>query len=66
MPVSGFNRLVIVLAAFPLTATMDQGTNTIYNAAGMNTWFGQGYAAAAAGYPDSGLPHPGVGGHDQP
>ena len=57
IPVGGFNYQVIVAADFPLTATMDQGTNTLYSG-NLNTWFEKGYATPA-GYPDSGLPHPG-------
>lgn len=56
IPVGGFNEQVIVAAAFPLTATMDQGTNTLYNG-NLATWFEQGFAPAN---PDSGLPHPGA------
>lgn len=40
--VSGFNEKVIVPATFPLTATMDQGTNTVDNG-NLSTWFEAGY-----------------------
>jgi len=56
--VTGFNVKAIVPAAFPLTATMDQGTNTAYNG-NLATWFELGYADAA-GYTESGLPHAGA------
>jgi hypothetical protein len=56
--VSGFNEQVIVPATFPLTATMDQGTNTVDNG-NLATWFEAGYvtnttANAAYGLPPSG------------
>jgi hypothetical protein len=54
IPVSGFNEIATVPAAFPLTATMDAGTNTIYQTSGnLNTWFEQGYYQDL---PSSGLP----------
>ncbi len=55
IPVGGFNVQGIVPAAFPLTATMDQGTNTVNNG-NLATWFEQGYdsAATTAGLPPSG------------
>ncbi|HEY3914170.1 MAG TPA: hypothetical protein VGN61_06755, partial [Verrucomicrobiae bacterium] len=54
IPVSGFNQIAIVPAAFPVTATMDNGTNTAYNNnGGLNTWFEQGYYQQA---PSDGLP----------
>jgi len=52
IPVGGFNVMAIIPAAFPLTATMDQGTNTSYNG-NLATWFEQGYAP---GSPTAGLP----------
>ena len=55
VPVSGFNVKAIIPAAFPLTATMDQGTNTVYNG-NLATWFEQGYVSNSptAGLPPSG------------
>jgi hypothetical protein len=52
IPVTGFNEMSLIPAAipFPVTATMDNGTN-IDNPG--NTWFEQGYYQANAGY---GLP----------
>jgi hypothetical protein len=53
--VGGFNVRAIVPAAFPLTATMDQGTNTAYNGNGLNTWFEQGFdQGISVGLPPSG------------
>jgi hypothetical protein len=40
--VSGFNEELIVPKSFPLTATMDQGTNTVDNG-NLATWFESGY-----------------------
>ena len=55
IPVSGFNVQGIVPAAFPLTATMDQGTNTVNNG-NLATWFEKGFirGTPAAGLPPSG------------
>jgi len=55
IPVSGFNVIGTVPAAFPLTATMDQGTNT-QNNGNLATWFEQGYVSntPSAGLPPSG------------
>jgi hypothetical protein len=53
--VSGFNQQVIIPNSFPLTATMDQGTNTTANG-NLNTWFEAGYVPnnATNGLPPSG------------
>ena len=60
VPVTGFNVKAIVPASFPLTATMDQGTNTVNNG-NLATWFEVGYVQdplnpsyASAGLPASG------------
>jgi hypothetical protein len=58
IPVAGFNARGIVPAAFPLTATMDQGTNTANNG-NLATWFEKGYVRdnstnASYGLPPSG------------
>ena len=55
IPVGGFNVKGLVPAAFPLTATMDQGTNTVNNG-NLATWFEQGYVSntPSAGLPPSG------------
>jgi hypothetical protein len=52
IPLGGFNVLGLVPAAFPLTATMDQGTNTANNG-NLATWFEQGFIR---GTPTVGLP----------
>lgn len=52
IPVGGFNVMAIVPAAFPLTATMDQGTNTANNG-NLATWYEQGFDPSA---PSTGLP----------
>jgi hypothetical protein len=57
IPLNGFNVIGIVPAAFPLTATMDSGTNiTSANVGNMNTWFEQGWVQSnpTAGLPPSG------------
>jgi hypothetical protein len=53
--VSGFTQKVIIPATFPLTATMDQGTNTNDNG-NLATWFEAGYITnnLAYGLPTSG------------
>jgi hypothetical protein len=53
--VSGFNERVIVPQTFPLTATMDQGTNTVDNG-NLATWFEAGYIPnnTSNGLPPSG------------
>ncbi|HSU53196.1 MAG TPA: immunoglobulin domain-containing protein, partial [Candidatus Dormibacteraeota bacterium] len=48
----GFNQRLIVPTTFPLTATMDQGTNTADNG-NLATWFESGYIATNLTY---GLP----------
>ncbi|MDB6064993.1 MAG: C-terminal target protein, partial [Pedosphaera sp.] len=55
IPVSGFNVMAIIPATFPLTATMDQGTNTVNNG-NLSTWFEGGYVSnsLAFGLPPSG------------
>lgn len=55
IPLGGFNVIAIIPSAFPLTATMDQGTNTSYNG-NLATWFEQGYVSntPSAGLPPSG------------
>jgi len=50
--VSGFTQKVIIPATFPLTATMDQGTNTNDNG-NLATWFEAGYITNKLAY---GLP----------
>jgi glucuronoarabinoxylan endo-1,4-beta-xylanase len=62
--ITGFNQKVIVPNSFPLTATMDQGTNTTFNPV-LNTWYERGYVP---GYPSSGLPPAGstFGSRSQP
>ena len=54
--ISGFNEILLDPFTFPLTATMDQGTNTANTGNGNNTWFEQGYDtnAPTAGLPPSG------------
>ena len=54
IPVTGFNVKALVPAAFPLTATMDQGTNTVYND-NLATWFESGFVRnVSGGLPPSG------------
>jgi len=56
IPVQGFNIMTIVPAAFPVTATMDQGTNIVQaGGGGDNTWYEQGfYRGDSSGVPPSG------------
>lgn len=59
IPVGGFNHKVIVPVTplpYPVTATMDQGTNLAFNA-NLATWFEKDLAGPS--FPDAGLPHPG-------
>jgi hypothetical protein len=55
IPLSGFNQIGTMPAAFPLTATMDQGTNTVNNG-NLATWFEQGFVRTNStfGLPPSG------------
>ena len=56
IPLSGYSQEMIAwdaTNAFPVTATMDQGTNIVNIGNGMNTWYEQGYDNLVAG---SGLP----------
>lgn len=55
IPVGGFNCRGIVPAAFPLSATMDQGTNTVQNG-NLATWFEIGYVSDTANHITNGLP----------
>lgn len=48
IPLGGFNVKALVPAAFPLTATMDQGTNTAYNG-NLATWFESGFVRNVSG-----------------
>ncbi|HEY4415462.1 MAG TPA: immunoglobulin domain-containing protein, partial [Verrucomicrobiae bacterium] len=51
---SSFNSMAIVPAGFPLTATMDQGTNTVNNG-NLATWFESGFVRnTGGGLPPSG------------
>ena len=55
MSVGGFNVKGVVPATFPLTATMDQGTNNVNNA-NLATWFEIGYVSDTAQHITNGLP----------
>jgi len=54
VPITGFNVIGTVAAAFPVTATMDSGTNiTSASIGSLNTWYEQGWVQ---NYPTTGLP----------
>ncbi len=58
IPLSGYNCQMIAwdaTNAYPVTATMDQGTNIVNNGNGMNTWYESGYDnGISSGLPASG------------